>query len=142
MSSEATQREQTVIKWLLFITMTLTVPVFYYFFVVGGILSYASVVTMSLPGVKHPFHLLSIVHWLHLCIYGAVFFLISGATAKDLCRHGTRQRRLRVVGTLILFFSISLLPIFGFFGHWDFKSQNAYQAWSVAWNGTRELLER
>lgn len=113
------------IRALIFAVMTVTVPLFYFMFVIGGLVSYVGLWALAVQDLFYPFILVSIVDGLHLAIYGALLFFLSGVVAKKVCRQHGWDRVLRLAGVLALLFAMSLLPIFGV-SHGDGEPQNAY----------------
>ena len=136
MSQPVNKRAVWIVGAILFVAMALTVPVLYYMFVFGGIMTYATLWMMSLPIFSYPLEAMhdgpSIFIVLHLLVYGILYFSISATAAWFLCRCRLMVRAPIMAIILIALLRVSGLEIFGYINHGSGRDrpQNAYGMWA------------
>lgn len=108
-------------KWVLFWLMTVTVPVLYSMFVVGGFLPLIAIAAMSVRGVWG-FVLFNAVH---LLIYGAAFYWVARAISSGLAALSPTWKHVGFAGMSTGLVAIGFFPIYGV-GHHAFQAVNLY----------------
>ena len=114
-----------IAQWIVLAAMVFTTPVFYYMFVTGGWVSYAGLVKMTAQHIAYPFIMVTIMNFLHLAVYGALLYLMSGAITRAVYRHAGRYAGRWLVAVVVILLGVGLLPVFGV-NHGASGSQNAY----------------
>lgn len=115
---------QSSIKWVLFVTMTLTSPLLYYMFVVGGFLPFAAIAALMILD-PHPWGFF-LFNGIHLLVYGLILFFFACVLAKQLYRIREEERSYWVFGAVVGLLLIGLLPIYGI-GHSSVELTNVYE---------------
>ena len=115
---------QSSIKWTLFVAMTLTSPLLYYMFVVGGLLPFAAIAALMILD-PHPWGFV-LFNGIHLLVYGLMLFFFACVLAKRLYRIHEEQRSYWVLGVVVGLLLIGFLPIYGI-GHSSVKLTSAYE---------------
>jgi len=117
------------IRWILFATMSLTVPVIWFLLMTGGFVPLASIVA---AGFQNGIYALAAV--VHLLVYCPIFYFLARAMARRLVVWPDRARSAGVIGWCVVMLGLTQLPIYqGPFG----KFTNLYDATSCAMRGSR-----
>lgn len=120
------------IKWILFGTMALTVPVVYFLLMGGGFLPLVSIVA---AGFDNGFFALAAV--VHVLVFSPIFYFLSRAIARRLAMWPERARAVGVIALCGLMFGLTQFPVYqGPFGGKP-KFTNLYDATACAMRGHR-----
>ena len=105
-------------RWLILAALAAFFPLYWFIFVVGGVLPYGAILLLTLHNLSNGWMLL----WngLNLVIYGAALYGFAGVLAALIQRREAGQRPVAAG---------ALLPIFGA-GHGTVERMNAYQLYA------------
>ena len=115
---------QAGIRWLIFIGLAAFVPLFYYLAVVGGFLPYGGILLIGLRHLTDADFLL--FSFVHLAIYGALLYWLSGFVARALIRLGGKHAGVATAIVLLLLAGLGAMPIYGI-AHGHIQWVNAYE---------------
>ena len=103
--------QRTGIRWLILLGLAAFFPLFYYLAVVGGFLPYGAILLLGLRHLKDAdFVLFSAVH---LTIYGALLYWLSGLITRALIKVSGKRVWLAAGAVALLLAGIGALPVYG-----------------------------
>jgi len=111
----------TTIKWTLFLAMCLSVPLLYLMIVIGGILTYAHIIVLTVTNPS-----LFAFNVIYLIVYGATLYFIASRLANRIARLKQHVMVAVMFGFFFLFLGIGSLPIYGV-SHGTPNPTNAYK---------------
>lgn len=115
------------LRWLIFAGLVAFVPLFYYLAVVGGLLPYGGILLIAIRNLANDSLLwFSLVH---LVVYGALLYWLSGLIARGLTRLPGPGAWFATVLVLLLLAGVGALPVFGI-AHGHIKWISAYDLYS------------
>lgn len=114
-------------RWLILAALAAFFPLYWFIFVVGGVLPYGAILLLTLHNLSNGWMLL----WngLNLVIYGAALYGFAGVLAALIQRREAGQRPVAAGALLLMLAGVALLPIFGA-GHGTVERMNAYQLYA------------
>jgi len=115
---------QAGIRWLIFIGLAAFVPLFYYLAVVGGFLPFGGILLIGLRHLTDADFLL--FSFVHLAIYGALLYWLSGCVARALIRLAGKHAGVATAIVLLLLAGLGAMPIYGI-AHGHIQWVNAYE---------------
>lgn len=117
------------IRWVIFLGLAAFVPLFYYLAVVGGFLPFGGILLITLRNLKDA----SLVAFglVHLAIYGAALFWLTGLIARFIERRVSDRVWLASLAVFALLAGIGAMPIFGI-AHGHIRWESAYQLYASA----------
>jgi hypothetical protein len=111
------------IKWVLFLSMGISLPLFYYIFAVGGFVPLAGIALLTFRSGIFPvagfFGLIVVivVNGTHLVAYGFLLHFLSRVLARRLSGLRDEYRLWATVALVVLFLLVGFLPVFGIAHH-------------------------
>jgi hypothetical protein len=114
----------TAIRWLILAGLAAFVPLFYYLAVVGGFLPYGGILLIGLRHLTDASFLL--FSFIHLTVYGALLYWLSGFMARTLTRLAGRHVWIATAIALFLLAGVGAMPLYGI-AHGHIRWVNAYE---------------
>lgn len=99
------------VRWLFVAALAGFLPLFWYMFVVGGVLPYGAILLITIHNLSN----VGILLWngIHLTIYGAALYWLAGLLVKLIERYARGHILLGAAIVFLILAGIGLLPIFG-----------------------------
>ena len=117
-------------KWILFFGLAMVVPLFYYLFVIGGLLPLGGILLLTFCDATEGGMIF--IDSVHLVVYGGLLYFLACKLTKRLF---TLPGRFKLYGTSLLLIGLLYLgfvPMFGI-GHHAVRVKDAYSLYGEAY---------